>query len=310
VPAVKAAKRSKFPRRRDAGPSEWAVIVDTETTTDQAQRLRFGSYQVRRSDDLYERGLFFDPDVLGSAEQQTLRRYASAHQLTVRTRAEFVDQIFFGIGYDYRANIIGLNLPFDISRIAISYASARNRHGSGMSSAFSFQLSESRWRSRVVIKHLSSSLSFIQFAGDPTYYTAKSLKRRGESRIRRGYFLDLRTTARALTSELHSLESLTKELDVQHKKRKSFEHGHALTSTYIAYAVQDVEATWECFVALRKLYQAHRLRRTPLNSIYSEASLGKAYLQEMGITPMAGDAARLSSGAGGQHHERILRWSR
>jgi hypothetical protein len=36
---------------------------------------------------------------------------------------------------------------------------------------------------------------------------------------------------------------------------------------------------------LRRRYQTHRLRLTPLNSIYSEASLGKAYLQEMGVMP-------------------------
>ena len=200
VPAVRKTKSSKFARTTDAGPSGWAVIFDTETTTDRAQRLRFGSYQVRIGDALYERGLFYDPEVLRSRERQLFLLYASAHKLTVRTRSEFVEKIFFGIGYDFRANIIGFNLPFDISRLAISYASSRGRLGSRpMTGRFSFKLSETQLRPRVVVKHHSRSLSFIQFAADPTDYIAKSVKKRGEKRIRRGYFLDLRTTARALT---------------------------------------------------------------------------------------------------------------
>ena len=200
VPAARKTKSSKFARTRDAGPSGWAVIFDTETTTDPAQRLRFGSYQVRIGDALYERGLFYDPEVLRSRERQLFLLYASAHKLTVRTRSEFVEKIFFGIGYDFRANIIGFNLPFDISRLAISYASSRGRLGSRpMTGRFSFKLSETQLRPRVVVKHHSRSLSFIQFAADPTDYIAKSVKKRGEKRIRRGYFLDLRTTARALT---------------------------------------------------------------------------------------------------------------
>jgi hypothetical protein len=125
-------KRGNSKRKRDAGPSEWSLVFDTETTIDQSQRLRFGPYQVRKNDDLYERGLFFDPEVLSPDEQAVLRRYAQEHELKVRTRVEFIDDIFFGIGYDFRANIIGFNLPFDISRLAESHDSARNRRESWM----------------------------------------------------------------------------------------------------------------------------------------------------------------------------------
>jgi hypothetical protein len=101
----------------------------------------------------------------------------------------------------------------------------------------------------------------------------------------RGYFIDLRTIGAALTSELHTLESLAKSLGVEHPKERTVEHGKALTASYISYAVRDVVTTWECFVGLRERYDSHQLRRTLLNRIYSEASLGKAYLREMGISP-------------------------
>ena len=103
--------------------------------------------------------------------------------------------------------------------------------------------------------------------------------------MRRGYFLDLNTTAAALTGHGHSLDSLSDLLEVEHPKRKTTEHGTELTPQYIKYAIGDVEATWECFLELRERYDSYRLKRTRLNSIYSGASLGKAYLSEMGIAP-------------------------
>ena len=56
-----------------------------------------------------------------------------------------------------------------------------------------------------------------------------------------------------------------------------------LTPEYIAYAVQDTQTTWECFVKLKALYLLHDLYDTGAHKILSEASLGKAYLREMGV---------------------------
>ena len=268
----------------DAGPSEWAVVFDTETTTDPSQRLRFGSFQVRKGDDLFEAGLFYNADVLKGGELATLRRYAKRHNLSVKTLAEFIEEIFFGVGYDFRANIIGFNLPFDISRLARSYNSARNWKGKGMRGGFTFKLSSHSWRPRVQIRHHSRTLAFIRFAG-AVQLASRSGRKRAQVRMRRGYFLDLNTTAAALTGHAHSLESLSDLLGVEHPKGRTTEHGKQLTPRYIAYACRDVAATWECFLKLRRRYDSYRLRRTRLNSIYSGASLGKAYLSEMGIVP-------------------------
>jgi hypothetical protein len=46
-----------------------------------------------------------------------------------------------------------------------------------------------------------------------------------------------------------------------------------------------VDATWWVYKALRDLYGRHGLS-VPMWKIYSEASIGKAYLAEMGITPI------------------------
>ena len=47
--------------------------------------------------------------------------------------------------------------------------------------------------------------------------------------------------------------------------------------------MRDVQATWECFEALAERFEALGLTDTGLYDLYSEASLGKAYLKTMNI---------------------------
>lgn len=116
-PRVKAPSGKRSPNRRDA--SEWTLVFDTETTTDAAQRLRFGTFQVREGAELRDVGIFFDSH-LPADELSVLHEHAAEHKLRLLSRAEFVEEVFFGIAYDYRATIVGFNLPFDISRLAIT----------------------------------------------------------------------------------------------------------------------------------------------------------------------------------------------
>ena len=53
----------------------------------------------------------------------------------------------------------------------------------------------------------------------------------------------------------------------------------------MSYLLQDVQVTWECYQSLRDRYALHALEETPLGKVLSEASLGKAYLKQMGIRP-------------------------
>src|SRR5277367_3767182 len=71
--------------------SKWTLVFDTETTTDPSQRLRFGSYQLRRGEVLDEAGLFFDPDVLSEDERCTLEAFAAAHRLKCMRHTAFVE---------------------------------------------------------------------------------------------------------------------------------------------------------------------------------------------------------------------------
>ena len=188
-------------------PSSWVLAFDTETTTDAGQSLRFGSYQVREGDQLHEAGLFYDPMALSDHELAVLSEFAAPKGLRLITLEEFVDHVFYGIGYELRATIVGLNLPFDISRIAIGHASAR---GDDMRGGFSFRLSGDEHKPPVQVKHLSQKAALIRFTAPRRQRHARSERKRGDYvPVRRGHFVDVRTLAAALFSRSFSLQSLS-----------------------------------------------------------------------------------------------------
>src|SRR5689334_2063588 len=86
-------------------PSPWAVVFDTETTTDAGQALRFGTYQVRKAGELHEAGIFFDPEGVSPHELATLRAFAEENGCELLSRDQFADQVFYRIGYLCRAAI-------------------------------------------------------------------------------------------------------------------------------------------------------------------------------------------------------------
>src|SRR4051812_28246241 len=142
-------------------PSEWVLVFDTETTTDPAQRLRFGSFQLRHDGKLVKHGLFYDPAALTARDQRVIRRFARDNGLELLTVGDFIEDVFYKFGYQLRATIVGFNLPFDLSRLAIHHGPARRRP---MRGGFSFQLSANPFRPRVQVKHLSRRAAMIRFA--------------------------------------------------------------------------------------------------------------------------------------------------
>lgn len=82
-----------------------------------------------------------------------------------------------------------------------------------------------------------------------------------------------------------NLENLSTVLKIAHPKIEREDHGAALTPEYVGYALNDVQATWECYEALTTRLASYGLSAMKPKTLYSEASLGKAYLREMGIRP-------------------------
>ncbi|HEY1604495.1 MAG TPA: hypothetical protein VGF77_02745 [Allosphingosinicella sp.] len=275
-------KGSPPKRKRSKMASYWTLVFDTETMTDAGQALRFGTYQVRKTEELVGSGIFYDPAIVTAAELDTLRAYAGSAGLALLTRDEFADRIFYRFGYAYRATIVGINLPFDISRIAIGHSTS---HAKDMRGGFSFQISESPWVPRVLVKHVSSSLSFMRFAllGQPD---ARSHRRKGAKKPHLGGpFVDIGTLAKSLFARSFSLAGLSEHLKVPHPKLGFDEFDGPVTEAMVRYAVRDVQTTWECYSELVHRYAALEIASTPIHKVFSEASIGKGHLLDMGIVP-------------------------
>jgi hypothetical protein len=297
------------------GPSDWSIILDCETTTDPGQALRFGFCRVYFREELRREVCFYRPGGLTKKEHSSVETHSKASQFEVMPCDEFIDKIFYKYGYHCRATIIGFNLPFDLSRLAIGHSAARpTRRDRSMYGGFSLKLSPLPWCPPVQAKHLSRYVSLMRFAGYQSP-TNRSQRKHGRSvPHKRGYFLDVRTLAAALFSRSFSLASLAEFLNVS-RKLQTEEHGKELSPKYLDYARQDVATTWECFIKLRARYEAMNLEK-PINRIFSEASIGKAYFEKMGIkswrslqpdVPRSLLAAIMSTFYGGRSEMKIRR---
>ena len=125
-----------------------------------------------------------------------LQRISRERELAAADRTEFVDEVLYCRAYDLRASIVGFNLPFDISRLAIRHGSAR---GKAMRGGFTFKLSQHWWRPAIQVRHLNARASLIQFTHPPKRRDPRGQrKRKIPPRNRRGSFIDLKTIAAAL----------------------------------------------------------------------------------------------------------------
>lgn len=274
-------RRKRKTRKNLPRPSDEAVIFDTETTTDHRQNVRIGTYQIRKRYHLTEKGIFYEPGRLAPDEMALLTSYAKVNGLALRTCEDFVRNVLYAVGYDHGGQIIGFNLPFDLSRLALRVSTS---HGKDMRGGFTLELLPEKWRPNILIKHLNSRSAFMRFAAAPGPVDGRGMRRKGfKTRAKTGYFQDVKTLAAALLGRSHKLASLAEHLATEHRKLDTDEHGGPLTPEYLDYAIADAQVTWECYVELRKMYEAHGLIETPPHRIYSEASLGKAYLRQMGV---------------------------
>lgn len=279
--AYAEAPKARKPRRA-IGASPWTLTFDCETRIDPGQALRFGAYQLRNGERLIEAGLFYDPEGISAAEVATLCAFAKRESLIVRTRDEFVDEVLFQRAYQLRARIVGFNLPFDISRLAIGHGPARR----AMYGGFTFTLSRQKFWPHIRVKHLTRRCALIDFAAPYRRRDSRGQRNRGmQTPVRRGYFVDVNTLAASLLSQGFTLASLSRFLKVANPKLDFDEFDGPLCDAMLAYAVRDVQATWECYAALLEKLAGLGLPDLRPEEIYSEASIGKGYLRAMGIAP-------------------------
>jgi hypothetical protein len=279
------------------------LVIDTETRIDSTQKLTFGSYRFFVGGELREEGIFYADD-LSNQERKTLQEYENRWNIRVAKtgelplllmpRREFLKKFYKAI-YKGRALLVGFNLPFDISRIAMSARPARGRFAGGFSIALWSYVKESIERADphrpcIGIKHIDSKRALKGFtarfgADDSDLIPEDSATGQPVRGYKfRGHMLDLRTLAFALTDRSYSLDTACKAFGVEHGKQHVTRHG-VITRKYIDYNRRDVQATSELAVKLLAEYAKHPISLQPTKA-YSPASIGKAYLSAMGVVPI------------------------
>lgn len=238
------------------------LIFDTETTIDHYQNLKFGYFEIYQYHKLEDCGLFYDRIILKEKEISALQQFAKENNITLYTADEF-RKIFCIEAYTLESLCVGFNLPFDLTRIAISAPPARGKNG------FSLKLSNNLDYPRLHTVHNSSTLSFINWANP-----------RIRSNGFRGHFVDLRTLAFALTNKKHSLESACRTFKTEYEKIKA-EHGK-INAEYIKYCINDVKASFSLYQKMKEEFDSYQLNML-ITKAYTPASIGKQILQNIGV---------------------------
>jgi hypothetical protein len=290
----KAAKKAR-PRETPAlPPSDWKLIWDSETTTDPSQHRRVLAYQLRQRGQHRETGLAYEPDSLTDDEMVLVKAHATARGYRCMTVDDFSRDVFIRYVYGLGALNVLFNQEFDVTRLANALpGTARGSFAGGFTFSVGGNLGglsggrtfSAKYDLHLRTKHLNRTMSFIDFALLRRQRAPRSLRKRGIVPAgRRGHFVDVATLARALTGSGHSLRSLAKYLGTPAQKTEA-DLGGPVTEQLLDYAVNDVEVTWECFCELEKLFDDTGLTKTAITEVYSEASLGKATLKELGVRP-------------------------
>ncbi len=304
------AVRAYVPRTRPThAPRVYAepdlvLVLDTETRTDHAQALLFGSYRVYpAAGKLRQEGLIAADD-LSAEERAILEAYVANHaaehggRLRLFSRSAFVRAVLWPIGYQARARVVGFNLPFDLSRLAFGWHRARN-------GGFRLHVWESvdadghrwpdRYRPEIQIKALDAKRQFIGFAYPATLAPEH---RTSEGRLYPGTFLDLHTLTYAFTDASLSLTAAARAFGLPEGKAQVEAHG-VLTPAYIDYNRQDVRLTWLLYQTLLAEWERHPIGLAP-EQAYSPAAVSKGYLRAIGVQPPRERAAAVSDARLGQ----------
>ena len=211
-------------------------------------------------------------------------------EIKLQEKDEFIDKTLYRLAKTYGDDllIIGHNLPFDLGALC----NHRQSEG-GNALQVEAGLAKKFWYGGFWMKLCACPSEGKCFNHPPVLvkklgphkhmfgWRAEKNEELGKATRVRANFLDTATFAKALLSPPSvSLEYLTSEdcLNTTPKKENRDDHDNPIDQDYIGYCVNDVKRPgpfgWRC----RDLYKQHDLKKPPWQ-IYSEASLGKAYLE-------------------------------
>jgi len=234
---------------------------------------------------MIEEGLFH-ADALWRSDRRILERYVNdprsvpaterfppQMKINLMSRTRFVSH-FFWRAVRNGDLIVGFNLPFDLSRLAVKFANAKK---GGWSLVLASRTSKKTGKTevepekpRIVVTSLNSKTAFMKLG---------SIRNRDEW-PNESRFLDLRTLTWALRNQGYSLESACAAFGVPGKLTHK-PTGRVIPKE-IKYCREDVAATARLLNAARTEFDRHPIGLDP-DQAYSPASIAKAYLDTMNI---------------------------
>ena len=259
------------------------LTVSTEVTSDRQQALTFGSCAVWINGTLYKICLFHNEN-LDQKKIDVIRQVGDTLQkekdciVTVLSKDEFVTNIFYPYVYEARAKCVGFDLPYELSRLATSWGTARK-----IQDAFSIKLVENNPRLPAIkIKSINGNAAFIQFA---TPLRTKSEKKQIPThKVYRGYFLDLKTLGYAMSNEsFDGISNVAKTFDVEtHLQNKK-----GITEDAIRNNVEKTLTVHNLYCKIISVLEnTFLVKPNDSNKLYSPASIGKLYLRKLNIKPL------------------------
>jgi len=194
--------------------------------------------------------------------------------LGLMNRSEFVRRVFWKSVREGEL-IVGFNLPFDLSRLAVKWTEGRKGDWSlALSSLWrnpkTGRVVPNPKRPRIVIDAQNSKMAFIRLG---------SLLH-PEEWPNQGRFLDLRTLGWALRNVAYNLNGACKAFHV--KGKMDHKPSGKITEKEIEYCRGDVAATHRVLNAMMHEFDQHPIDLHP-DKAYSPASIAKTYLAEMEI---------------------------
>ncbi len=286
-------------------PTE-ALIFDTETETDPAQRVRLLVWRLYSDGPgrppghfCVEEGIAY-PDALPDRDPtgyRTLVDDVDSRQaevapgfgatetkggLMLRPLSWWLQERLCRYGYSHRDRcaVVGFNLPFDFGRLASDWRPARGYYRGGWSLGIwgSFDQAggwhDLRYHPRLLMKAI-----------DPrrTLFGWGSLKKGDQDDKGAGArFIDLRTLAFALTDRSYTLEAACDAFGDPYQKA-NVEYDR-ITPELIAYALEDVRHTSLLYRnTLAELAKHEGIALEP-HRLYSPATVGARYLEAMGVS--------------------------
>jgi hypothetical protein len=295
---VQLEKKQRDKTRHDDDPKwpDYALVFDCETRITSDQTLTFGFWRFcELRNGVYvpmEEGIIHNGNELETKELDLLRRYARATQpqtadegcdcLRLYFRSKFIEEVF-GMAIQAKALIVGFNVGFDLSRIAVDWETAENGGWSLILSQWrnpkTGELQPNKFFPRIVIKALNSKTSIIHSTRAPMSEPGKKSKRAKLWPPAR--FLDVRTLLWALRNKSYSLKSACEEFKTPHQKIEHTPTGK-VTPEEIEYARNDVACTVDLLNAAKQEFDLHPITPGP-DQMFSPASVAKSYLEEMCI---------------------------